>query len=87
MGGSLDEDLERAGAGPFDAEGMVERYDRVIAHQEAALERMRGLQSKLPDATQQIVEDRDIQPLRALIDEFRARRTFWVRKLGEDEAR
>lgn len=86
MGGSLDEGLERAGAGAG-AEGMVERYDRVIAHQEAALERMRELQRKLPDAAQQIVEDRDLQPLRALIDEFRARRAFWIRKLGEDEAR
>jgi hypothetical protein len=70
-----------SGSGPeLDPEAMVARYDRLIAFQQAILKRMRRLQQQLPPSARLPVEDRDIKPLKGLIDQFRDRREHWRRK-------
>lgn len=76
----------RDGFEPLDPRAMVARYDQLIAFQEGVLRRMRGLRQDLSPSARALVDERDIRPLRGLITRFRRRRSYWRRRLADEEA-
>lgn len=54
-----------------------EFYDRLIAFEEAILGQMKDLSQNMSKDHRVVVEDTNIKPLGALIEDFRRRRDLW----------
>jgi hypothetical protein len=61
----------------IDIRNQIGFYGHLLNFEQAMLERMRTLASSQPEEFRATIERFDIQPMEAMIGEFRQRLTFW----------
>lgn len=64
----------------------VAHYDELIRFESRILEQMRALAGTLTAEARDAVEESNLAPLRALIDELRRRRDSWAERLEPDRS-
>ena len=64
----------------------VAHYDELIRFESRILDQMSILAGSLTDEAREEVEESNIAPLRALIDELRRRRDSWAERLEPDRS-
>jgi hypothetical protein len=64
----------------------VAHYDELIRFESRILDQMRALAGTLSPAAREEVEESNVGPLQALIDELRRRRDSWAERIDGDRS-
>lgn len=74
---------EPATRSPAEARRWVAFYEDLLGYEEAVVQRMRELQEAARPPLKEAIQQSNIQPLEALMSDFRERLDFWRRRAAE----